>query len=95
MSTNGQNLSDEQLEALKDRFSGYQLPMIQLDSTGPQYVLLGPHPYFSNQPSSWTKPAYHTGPIAASSHSETVQSKNTFTDENIQSDIQLWQYLAF
>ncbi len=40
------------------RFSGYQLPKIQLDETGPSYVVLPPHPYFTNQPAYWSKPAF-------------------------------------
>lgn len=55
--------SELSFEAKKDqaasyRFSGYQLPMIQLDSTGPAYVQLQPHPYFSTQPTYWEKPAF-------------------------------------
>lgn len=44
--------------AAKYRFSGYQLPMIQLDETGPSYVVSGVHPYFINQPQYYQKPAY-------------------------------------
>lgn len=43
------------------RFSGYQLPMIQLDETGPAYVILGPHPYYYDQPEEWQQPYY--GPV--------------------------------
>ena len=27
--------------------------MIQLDETGPAYVQMGPHPYYSHQPMYW------------------------------------------
>jgi len=40
------------------RFSGYQLPKLILDETGPAYVILGVHPYYINQPAYWQKPAY-------------------------------------
>lgn len=45
------------------RFSGYNLPMIQLDETGPSYVVVGVHPYYINQPTEWQKPYYQTSPI--------------------------------
>lgn len=39
------------------RFSGYNLPMLQLDSTGPSYYYIPtPHPYYINQPSYYQKP---------------------------------------
>ena len=45
---------------LQYRFSGYQLPKIQLDDTGNSYVRLkNPHPYYSNQPFYWTKPIHY------------------------------------
>jgi len=40
------------------RFSGYQLPLIQLDETGPAYVVLPPHPYYRHQPLYWQKAAF-------------------------------------
>jgi hypothetical protein len=41
------------------QFSGYQLPMIQLDETGPSYIVIAePHPYYRRQPAYWSKPAY-------------------------------------
>lgn len=45
------------------RFSGYQLPKISLDESGPSYYVVAPHPYFSNQPEMWTKPAYQNGHV--------------------------------
>lgn len=50
-------MSDEEKEAILYRFEGYQLPLIQLDETGPAYVVLQPHPYYYNQPLVWQKPA--------------------------------------
>ncbi len=43
------------------QFSGYQLPKIQLDETGPSYVFLKPHPYFYNQPKYWEKAIMYIG----------------------------------
>ena len=45
------------------RFSGYQLPRIQLDETGPGYVVGGVHPYFTTQPTFWEKPSYQSSPM--------------------------------
>jgi hypothetical protein len=36
-----------------DRFSGYSLPLVQLDETGPAYIALLPHPATSRTPSIW------------------------------------------
>jgi len=38
---------------LRYRFSGYQLPLLQWDETGPAWIKLPPHPYFRNQPILW------------------------------------------
>lgn len=45
------------------RFSGYQLPKLILDETGPAYVILGVHPYYTTQPGYWQKPAYQNSRI--------------------------------
>jgi len=55
-------MTDEEKMALQYRFSGYQLPMIQMDETGPAYYVVQPHPYYSNQPLDWQKPYYYTQP---------------------------------
>jgi len=60
------------------RFEGYQLPKIQLDETGPSYVVLNPHPYFYNQPEYWHHPAYKDNhPVSG------VTSGNGGTDNNL------------
>lgn len=52
-------MTDEETASLRYQFSGYQLPMIQLDETGPSYIVIPePHPYYRNQPTYWSKPAY-------------------------------------
>lgn len=38
-------------------YSGYTLPMIQLDETGPSYVILPPHPSLYGQPDIWSERA--------------------------------------
>lgn len=53
----------EDISATQYRFSGYQLPKIQLDETGDAYVVLNPHPYFHNQPTYWSKPAYQNNQL--------------------------------
>lgn len=59
----------ERLEA-NYRFSGYELIKIQLDETGPTYVVLDRiHPYYINQPLYWQKSpgnAARMGPLVAS-----------------------------
>lgn len=45
-------------DAVNYRFSGYQLPKIDLDGQGDTYVVLDPHPYLKNQPLEWQKPAF-------------------------------------
>ena len=49
--------TEAEKQAINYRFSGYQLPMIQLDETGPQYVSIGVHPYYYNQPEYWATKA--------------------------------------
>lgn len=51
-------MTPEEHEAAQYRFEGYQLPMIQLDETGPSYVQIGVHPYYRNQPAYWQKNAF-------------------------------------
>lgn len=48
------NEQEKQIEKDKYRFSGYQLPKICLDETGPAYIQLPPHPYFSKTQPLWT-----------------------------------------
>lgn len=50
-------MKDKDKEALRDRFSGYQLPTIDLAAGFPAYCV-PVHPYYYNQPLEWTKPAY-------------------------------------
>lgn len=59
------------------RFSGYQLPKIQLDSTGDSYYLMQPHPYYYNQPQSWQKEFFvgNPGSSAAPNVAQETQSK--------------------
>lgn len=59
-----QLLKLEEIEEKKlvnaSRFSGYQLPMEQLDETGPSYIKIErPHPYYSNQPMYWRKAVFY------------------------------------
>ena len=55
-------MTDQQKEQLdtemnRYRFSGYQLPMLQLDSTGAQYLWIPtPHPYYRAEP-EWQESA--------------------------------------
>ena len=50
-------MDTETAASINYRFSGYQLPMIQLDETGAQYISIPVHPYYYNQPEFWaTRP---------------------------------------
>lgn len=40
------------------RFSGYKPLLLQLDMTGPAYIVVRPHPYYSTQPDYWDHPSY-------------------------------------
>jgi len=52
-------MTDKEKEALNDRFSGYQLPTIDLEAGFTVYQV-PVHPYFFNQSLEWSKPAYTT-----------------------------------
>ena len=54
-------MTPEEKEAWQYRFSGFNFPMIQLDSTGPSFIQTGVHPYFYDQPVYWAKP-FFVGP---------------------------------
>ena len=52
-------MSPEEQEALQYRFGGYQLELMQLDATGPAFIVLNQvHPYYRNQPTYWQKNAF-------------------------------------
>lgn len=82
-------MQEENKQSLQYRFSGYQLPMIQLDSTGPAYYVVGIHPYYVNQPASWTKPAYQNGrliennPLVLASMKSNAPSNNSGFTNNL------------
>ena len=78
---------DETIEALRYRFSGYQLELIQLDETGPAYAVAGVHPYYKNQPEYWAKP-YQTGGYWDTSHIR-EQTSVTITQSNTRSKSKL------
>jgi len=71
-------------EHADNRFQGYQLPKIQLDSTGPAYYYVHPHPYYYNQPECWAQPYYGgypnstLGPQPPSNSSDSTDSLYTF-----------------
>ena len=55
---------DDERERNRYRFSGYTLPMITLDETGPSYVVLPPHPDFCRPaPHSWVERGSFEGSI--------------------------------
>jgi len=61
-------MTDEDIQGIRYRFNGYNLPMEQLDETGPAYIVIPePHPYYFNQPAYWQKPCFHIQPIGTDS----------------------------
>lgn len=57
-------------EADQYRFSGYRMPMIQMDSTGAGYILLRVsmiHPENRSQPPYFAKPSYREDSAMSSS----------------------------
>ena len=68
------------LDAARYRFSGFQLPLIQLDETGPAYIYLKSPPGFLHpQPEYWQKP-YSVGPALKGSVS--YPNNNAKTEDN-------------
>jgi hypothetical protein len=58
-------------DALNYRFSGYQLPTVQLDDTMSYYCIKGIHPYYTSQPIYWQK-SYFTANWAGFSEGPNV-----------------------
>jgi hypothetical protein len=89
-------MKEENKNSLQYRFSGYQLPMIQLDSTGPAYYVTGIHPYYINQPEYWTKPAYQNNRLIENNPLvlENKKSNSPPTDTN-KSTINLYKLSNF
>lgn len=80
-------MTEQEIEALKYRFSGYNLPLIQLDETGPAYVTLNVHPYYKNQPLYWQHNAYKgntlgTTEVVGGSGSSSVSSSSQESPSN-------------
>jgi len=44
---------EKKIEQDQYRFSGNQLPMVQLDETGPAYVVVEPHPDYRKPSPLW------------------------------------------
>ena len=57
-------MDEKTKEALQYRFSGYQLPKINLTAGFPSYIV-DVHPYYKNQPQYWQKEFFfvHAGPV--------------------------------
>jgi hypothetical protein len=54
-------MTEENKQANQYRFSGYQLPMLQLDSTGANYIQISRvlrFPEYARPPLSWSRPIY-------------------------------------
>jgi len=50
--------SEEKQEQDRYRFSGYQLPLVQLDDSGKSYVVTPVHQYYIDQPEYWVPPIF-------------------------------------
>ena len=80
------HISEEDRDKNKSRFAGYNLPMVQLDSTGPSYVVAFPHQYLQNQPLIWGE-TYFVGHPGGFSQVHLQNDKKLFPfpqlDENV------------
>ena len=79
------------------RFSGYNLPMIQLDETGNSYIYIAePHPYYINQPEYWQKPYYgNPGNHGLSVEVQTNQDINNPSGKIVVEKSGLKRFLSF
>ena len=62
-----------------DRFTGYNLPTVNLDAGFPYYVV-DVHPYFFNQPMVWQEPAFSVGFNTAGGHITPIFSPDSPND---------------
>lgn len=70
-------MTEKEKESLQYRFRGYPPPLIQLDSTGPGYWLQWyTHPYYSNQPKSWSQSAFMSSGVTETSYPRVQSTKN-------------------
>jgi hypothetical protein len=56
------------------RFSGYQLPKIQLDETGKTYYKVGVHPYYKYQPLYWQQDAFDYNTATINNRKSSIES---------------------
>ncbi len=72
-------------DASRYRFSGYQLNLVQLDETGPSYVLIyDVHPYYKNQPLYWQTNAYRGKTLGTTEIIGPIQPKSIAVDSGYQ-----------
>lgn len=69
-------MTPEEKAKYQYRFSGYQLPMVQLDSTGPAYYVTQPHPYYYNQPTYWQKEFFYGFPGGGNAYEIAPETPN-------------------
>jgi hypothetical protein len=80
-------MRQEEKDYINYRFSGYQLPKIQLDSTGAQFYCVPVHPYFSKPQPQWQKPYY------ANRNSGDFNSQLNSTHVNTQKTGKIYSFL--
>lgn len=85
-------MTDKEKQALQYRFSGYQLPKIELDETGHTYYYIkGIHPYYTTQPMYWQKPYYSVNTPALGGAGEhrpsNISSNQTILAQNSSSQL--------
>lgn len=67
-------MNQEEKDKTNYRFSGYQLPKIQLDSTGPAYYYVPIHPYYYSQPEYWEHEYFEGHPNGGFNKSSTTNT---------------------
>ena len=81
-------MTPEEAEATRYRFSGYQLPKIILDETGPSYIRMEDvHPYFKNQPQYWQTPAFQNGHVVTPQEPTASSQPPNYGDPSLSSDL--------
>ena len=73
-------MTNEKETADQYRFSGFEFFKIQLDSTGPSYIVRTPHPYYYNQPAYWSSPYFQmaSGPNAVENNASKMKASQVY-----------------
>ena len=71
-------MTPEEKTKYQYRFKGYNLNMIQLDSTGPQFAIAGVHPYYDAQPAYWAHDSFFVRTVPQQSSRPSTSGKQLY-----------------